>query len=116
MQRQLIGEVPGHDLDRALGAVIDRGVLVGRMCANRADVDDATVASALDHVPRGMLRQDEWRAKVDIDLLLPFAVTDLPEVAADAHAGIVDEDVQTGNEAERRLGQAMRLAYAREVA
>jgi hypothetical protein len=50
-----------------------------------------------------------------IDLLLPFAVTDLPEVAADAHAGVVDEDVETGNETERRLGQAVRLAHAREV-
>jgi hypothetical protein len=36
-------------------------------------------------------------------------------VAADAHAGIVDKDAQTGNEAQRRLGQAVRLAHVGEI-
>src|SRR5829696_10339923 len=77
MGRQLIGKVLGHDLDRTLRAVVDRGVLVDRVRADRADVNDAPATSTLDHVPRGMLRQHERCSKVDVDLLLPVAVADL---------------------------------------
>jgi hypothetical protein len=41
---------------------------VERVRANGADVDDASAASASDHVSRGVLRQHEWRAKVDLQL------------------------------------------------
>jgi hypothetical protein len=57
MGRQLIGAVLGHDLDRILRAVVDGGVLVDRVCANRTDGDDASAASARDHAPGGVLRQ-----------------------------------------------------------
>src|SRR4051812_21442425 len=46
--RQLIGDVPGHDLDRALDTVVDRGILVGRVRPDRADVDDAPAAAPRD--------------------------------------------------------------------
>src|SRR5215213_1884913 len=59
MWRQLKGEVLGHDLDRALRAVVDRGVLVDRVRADRADIDDAPASTPLDHVPGGVLRQHE---------------------------------------------------------
>jgi hypothetical protein len=36
-------------------------------------------------------------------------------VAADAHAGIVDEDVESGDQVQRRLGQPVRLAHARQI-
>ena len=89
-----IGHVAGHRLDRALGAVVDRGVRVAGVGADRADVDDPPADPALDHVPRGVLGQDERRAEVDVDLLLPVVVGHLPEVAADAHPGVVDQDVE----------------------
>src|SRR5215213_1636048 len=111
MWRQLIGEVLGHDLDRTLRAVVDRGILVDRVSADRADIDDPPAATPLDHVPRGVLRQHEWGAKVDVDLLFPVAVADLPKMAPNAHASIVDEDVQPGDQAQRRFGQPVCLAH-----
>ena len=50
-----------------------------------------------------------------VDLLLPFVITDLPEVAADAHAGIIDEDVEVRNQAQRRLGQPVRFTHPCQV-
>jgi hypothetical protein len=62
-----------------------------------------------------VLRQRERGAKIDVDLLLPFSIAHLPEVAADARAGAVDEDVQAGDGAQRRLGKSVSLAYVRKV-
>ncbi len=71
--------------------------------------------SPVDHLLRHMLGEDVRRADIDVDLVLPLVVGHVPEVAADAHAGVVDQDVDHWDGRDRRLRQAMRLGVIRQI-
>ena len=88
------------------------------MAAMRADgagVDDPATNAALDHLAGHVLGEDERRAVVDVDLIVPPLVGDVPAVFADAHSGVVDEDVELRHGGERFFCKAMHVRQARQI-
>ena len=86
MRAQLVGHVPRHRLHASLGDVVDHLVGMTGEHANRTDVDDAAANALGDHVPGGVLGEDERRAKIGGDLFVPLGIGDLPERLRNAHS------------------------------
>src|SRR5689334_19382279 len=106
---ELEGHVPGHRLDARLSQVVDGRVLVAGMHADRADIDDSAPDLPADHLLRHVLGEDVGRADIDVDLVVPLLVGHVPEVATDAHAGVIDQDVDLRDGGHRCLREAVRL-------
>jgi len=62
-----------------------------------------------------VLREDERRAVIDIRLVVPVGIRHVPEWAANAHPGIIDEDIKAVNACQCRFRQPVRVLNAGEI-
>ena len=91
---------PGEPGDRVLGRRVRRRVRPRRVRRDRAVVDDPAPARRLRlHLPERRLRAQERAGQVDVDDVPPLLERQVLERAADADAGVVEQQVDAAERA-----------------
>ena len=88
------GEAFAHHDDAGFGCVVGPGAGQGGVGVDAGNVDDAAAAGGLcEHLPAGLLGQEEDGAQVDADDVLPVLGGRLQEWFGEVDAGVVHEAV-----------------------
>ena len=115
-QRHHLGEL----VDAALGHRIGHLVGDGEDGVDRGHVDDGTRRSArgdaLDHVPRHRLAAQERALEVGADHPVEIGLVEIEEIAADEHAGIVDQRIDAAERIDRCGDQVVDVEPLADVA